>query len=381
MPMPARSIVSPLVLSVLAAFAPTISRAQENGSALINEALDKPIELDVDTTLPQALKAIEDKRGVKIVAGPNVYDMLPWGDQTKLTAKVSNQSLRQALTAITAKLGLRFTVGDDAVELKPIPALARLGRRVTLDELGLVDDLAARTAKAAGGTASVQTFATDLDADLQAAKTTSVVDNRVTDDAAKQTVRLPRGANYLAALDELHRQTRATWYPVGKNVVILPKEEMVRTLLARPVSVRFSGVDVSQVLTELSRRSTVDFQIEPGAVQRIPPENRTIRMELQNVPTSQALESIAGFTGLGYVQREDGVYLWNPAAAPVTRRPDRTIGIIRLDNGLEILLPENEVPPDLKEFLNSKKDTAFKSLREQMKQEGFKPTTTQPSDG
>ena len=381
MRMTAHSTVSPLVVSILVAVASTHSVAQENGSALINEALDKPIELDVDTTLPQALKAIEDKRGVKITASPAVYDMLPWGDQTKLTAKVSNQSLRQALTAITAKLGLRFTVGDDAVELKSIPSLARLGRRVTIDELGLIDDLATHTAKAAGGTASVQTFATDLDADLQAAKTTSVVDNRVTDDAAKQTVRLPRGVNYLAALDELHRQTRATWYPVGKNVVILPKEEMVRTLLARPVSVRFSGVDVSQVLTELSRRSTVDFQIEPGAVQRIPPENRTIRMELQNVSTSQALESIAGFTGLGYVQREDGVYLWNPAATPVTRRPDRVIGIVKLENGVEVLLPENEVPADVKDYLNAKKESAFKSLRDQMKKEGFKASSTQPNDG
>jgi len=355
--------------------------AETSSSALINEALDKLIDIDVDTTLPQAIKAIEDKTGVPIEADQSVYDMLPWGEQTKLTAKISNQTLRQSLGAVCDKLGLRFRVGDEAVQLQPIPALRRIARRTTIDELGAIDTLSAHHVDdAAPTTTTVEGLAKLIDAQLAKEKSSYVVDNRATDDLGKAVIRLPRGVSYLAALEELHRQTRATWYPWGKSIVIVPKEDLIRTLLNRPITMRFNGVDVAQVLTELSRRSGVDFTIEPGAVQRIPPESRTIKLVLENVSTRQALESIAGFTGLGYVQNENGVYLWNPASNPVARRPDRVMALQQLDNGLQLLLPENEIPPDVKQYLDAKRAKAIQSLREQMKKEGFQPTTQPGND-
>lgn len=374
---PAKAVI---LLLATACLSSPVAIGQTSSSALINEALDKPIQLDLNTTLPLALKAIEEKTAVPLRAGQSVYDLLPWGDQTKLTAKISNQSLRQALTAITAKLGLRFFVGDDAVELRPIPALDRLARRVTVEELGAIDDLANRTYAGNGGLVTVQKLAADLDTGLSSGKSHYVIENRVTDDAARQEVRLPRGVSYLDALEEIHRQTRTTWYPVGKNITLVPKEELNRTLLARPISMRFQGVDVSQVLTELSRRSGVDFNIEPGAVQRIPPESRVIRLELENASTKQALESVAGFTGLGYVQNENGVYVWNPAANPVARRPDKTVAMIQLNDGTQLLLNENDLPSDVRQYLQTRKEKAIAAIREQMKKDGFKPTT-KPSDG
>ena len=353
----------------------------QSSSALINEALDKLIDIDVDTTLPQALKAIEDKTGVPIEADKSVYDMLPWGEQTKLTAKISNQTLRQSLTAVCEKLGLRFHVGDEAVELRPLPALARIARRATIEELGAIDDLSAHhLSDAAATTTTVEQLCTDIDAALAKDKSAYVVDDRATDDLGKSPIRLPRGVSFLDALEELHRQTRATWYPWGKSIVVVPKEDLIHTLLNRPITMRFNGVDIAQVLTELSRRSGVEFTIEPGAVQRIPPESRTIKLVLENVSTRQALESIAGFTGLGYVQNEDGVYIWNPASNPVARRPDRVVAIQQLDNGLELLLPENELPADVKQYLDTKRAKAIEGLRSQMKKEGFKPTTQPGND-
>ena len=368
-----------LVAALLAAGVCGQTVSAQSSSALINEALDKIVDLDLDTTLPQALKAIEDKTGVPLRASPSVYDTLPWGEQTKLTAKISNQTLRQSLTAICGKLGLRFFVGDETVELQPIPALVRTARRTTIDELGAIDVLAARTVDQSAGNFTVESLAKSIDGQLEKDKTGYVVDDRAGDELAKQPVRLPRGATLLQALEEMHRQTRATWYPWGKSIVIVPKEDLVRMLLDRPITMRFSGIDVSQVLTEISRRSGVEFTIEPGAVQRIPPESRVIKLVLENVSTRQALESISGFTGLGYVQNENGVYIWNPAPAPVTRRPDRVVGILQLDNGLQLLLPENEVPPDVKQNLESQRSKAIDALRAKMQKDGFKPTT-QPND-
>src|SRR3954471_6816769 len=108
-------------------------------SALINKALDTQQKLELDTTLPQAMTQIGSMTGVRIEADPAVWDLLPWGEQTNITAKIENHTLREALSAITLKLGLEYALTDEAVELRPMPALRRLGRRSTVQELAALD--------------------------------------------------------------------------------------------------------------------------------------------------------------------------------------------------------------------------------------------------
>ena len=114
----------------------------EDTSALINEALDKPIELQLDGVMPDVLKTIENQSSVRIEPTRAVYELLPWGEQTKITATFKGQTLRQALTALTRKLGLTWELGSFEVKLEPMPALARLGRRATVAELQALDLLA-----------------------------------------------------------------------------------------------------------------------------------------------------------------------------------------------------------------------------------------------
>ena len=94
------SLFSRLPVFILAylTFAVSVASAQTHSpsSALINEALDKPVDLDLNDVLPNAMKAIEAKTGVPIKADPAVYDLLPWGEQTNITAKIPGQTLRQA---------------------------------------------------------------------------------------------------------------------------------------------------------------------------------------------------------------------------------------------------------------------------------------------
>jgi hypothetical protein len=369
--MKARFTAWPIVFVLALAMASSTSRAQPSSSALINEALDKIVELDLDTTLPQAIKSIEEKTGVPLRVSRGAYDMLPWGEQTKLTAKISQQTLRNALAAIAQKLGLRFTVGDQEVLIEPLPALARLGRRSTVDELAIIDALASTPFADAAKPATVGDLLAAVARQVDDAKLGFAIENRAPD--ADASVKTFRGQSLLDALEEVHKQSRATWYPWGKSIVVLPREDHVRQLLDRPITMRFAGVDVAQVLTELSRRSGVEFTIEPGAVQRIPVESRTIKLILENVSARQALESISGFTGLGYVANDAGVYIWNPAAAPA-RRADRVTTIMTVD-GVQVLLPESELPPDVQQYLKAKRDRAIETLRDQMKKEGFTPTT------
>ena len=88
------------------------------------------------------METIKQTTGVPIIAAAGVYDLLPWGEQTNISAKIQNQTLRGALEAITRKLGLTFVLQDEAVELQPMPALKRLGRRASVEELDLLDALA-----------------------------------------------------------------------------------------------------------------------------------------------------------------------------------------------------------------------------------------------
>lgn len=359
----------PLLLLGLVGFA-----QGQNSSALINEALDKIVELDLDATLPQALKNIEDKTGVPIRVTRRAYDMLPWGEQTKLTAKISQQTLRNSLSAITQKLGLRFTVTDQEVLIEPLPALARLAERAKADELKIIDLLASTPYPQAGRDQTLFDIAATLDAQFVAmgGSPSPSLENR-TEASDSVVIKTFKGQSMLDVLEEVHKQTRHTWYPWGLGVIIRPKEELIRTLLDKPVSARFAGVDVAQVLTELSRRSGVDFTIEPGAVQRIPPESRTLKLVLENVSVRQALESICGFTGLGYVANDSGVYIWNSTSVQ-TPSSNRVTTIMTID-GVQVLLPENELPSDVKQYLQAKRQKAIETLRQQMKQEGFEPTT------
>jgi hypothetical protein len=383
------------LVTVLLLFQPTATFAQ-NTSALINEALDKLVKLDLDTTLPIAMRAIGEQTGVTIEAAPAVWDLLPWGEQTQIKAKIEGQTLREALDAITRKLGLRFALKEHVVQLQPMPALMRVGRRSTVSELQALDLLASTPMELGTDKPMVGQLLEAVDAKLQSIdeqrKTQHLqpygfaIENRAGAAArSDQQIFVPRNATMMDALESLVQETRATWYPWGKSIVIVPKEDQVRTQLAKTITIRFNGVDVQQVLAELSQRAGVDFSMEPGAIQRIAPEFRTVRLNLVDAPIKQALDSLTGFTGLAYAVREDGVYIWNPSSTATTPARDPTVGLIQLDNGMQVLVKESQVPPDMTEYLRMKTQKKLDEIREMMREEGFKPTTqpapaTQPAE-
>jgi hypothetical protein len=363
------------ILTIAAAAAPA-ALAQPKTSALINEELDKIIEpLQLSGTLPQAIKEITAKTGVPIEVAPQTYDLLPWGEQTTINAKIANQTLRKALEAITRKLGLTIELRDEAIEVKPLPALRRLGRRATVEELGVLDLLSRTELKLDADRPTVKQILAAVDNRLDELKSPFAVENRAFADAIVDApVPVARNATLLAALEAISQATDATWYPWGNTLIVRPKADHVRELLAKTITRSWNGVDVSQVLAELASLSGTSFIIEPGAVQRIAGDSRNIRLVLENAPIQQALESIAGFTGLAWSVNDKGVYIWNAgSAAGQTREP--SIGWITLDNGVHVILRESQVPADLREYVKHKTNQHFEQLRKQMNDEGFKPST------
>lgn len=368
-----RMIVAPLLMLIVVV-APTA--VAQNTSALINEALDKQVVLDLNGTLPAAMRAIGDKTGVTIEAAPLVWDLLPWGEQTNITAKIEGQTLRDALEAITRKLGLVFVVKEHVVELQPMPALRRLGRRATVRELQALDLLASNPAGLGTEQPTMRQLVERVDKRLEELKSPFAIENRPGPGVAQDDqVFVGRNATLLEALESLAKETSLTWYPWDRSIVIVPKQDQIRNQLAKLISVRYNGVDVHQVLVELAQRSGVEFTIEPGAVQRIPPEFRTLRLQLNDASIQQALESIAGFTGLNYNVTDRGVYVWNPSSSPAMAGRDPIVGMVLLDSGMQLMIPRSQVPPDMQEYLQQKMQRELKKIREMMTEEGFKPTS------
>jgi len=353
----------------------SLSAGAEETSALINQQLDQPFELTLqDKPLPDALKEIGNKTGVRIDPTESVYALLPWGEQTTINAKIANQSLRDALTAITRKLGLMFVLKDDYIELRPVPALARLGRRATLSELEVLAKLAETPLAMGTEKPKLPAMLQAIDQKLVETKSPFAIENRLGDRFNDRVITINRNATLSEALEAIPQQTEGTWYPWEKSIVIVTKEEQIRNQLNKTITVRWDSVDLEQVLQELSQRAGVPFSFEAGAIQRVPPEYRKVRLVLQEVPIKQALETINSVTGLGYSVTEDGVYIWNAAVASPQAR-DPIMAMIQLKDGSMLLLPQSKVPPDVKQYLDAKMSGEIDRLRQQMKDEGFVPTS------
>ncbi|MDB5297155.1 MAG: hypothetical protein JWO31_3138, partial [Phycisphaerales bacterium] len=338
--------------------------------------------LTLNDVLPSAMRAIESKTGVPVRADPAVWDLLPWGDRTNVAATIRNQTLRQALAAITPKLGLAFEVANDGVVLRPVPALARIGRRATPPELTALDRLAAEAMPPVAGAGNVRAVLTAVDQRLDALKAGLAVEDRLDPDTRGKVVSVPRNATLLDALEQIGRQTRATWYPSGRTIVIVAKEDYVREQLGKSVSNRYAGAELGQVLEDLRRTAGVPFEVEPGAIQRVPAEFRTIRAVWDNVTVRQALEALKGFAGIDYVVTDAGVRITNPAPAIAAAPIDPVLAMVQLDNGMTVFVRESQVPPELRAYLQHRMAKSVDALREMAKAEHFAfapPPATRPA--
>src|SRR4051812_11988981 len=104
----------PRLALLIVVVAPVVVAGAPSSSAMLNEALDKQVDLQLNGSLPDAMLAIEKKTFVPMRAEAGVWELLPWGEQTSVTATIKNQTLRQALGALTQKLGLTFILGEEA---------------------------------------------------------------------------------------------------------------------------------------------------------------------------------------------------------------------------------------------------------------------------
>ncbi|MHC4235484.1 MAG: hypothetical protein ACYSUQ_10250 [Planctomycetota bacterium] len=324
--------------------------AGEDLQTLIEEALDQPVQLEIqDMPLDRAFETIATETGVVLTTAAEALDLLPYGANTEVTARMKNISLREGLSRLTVPLGLRFEVRDRGIEVLPTPALVRIGRRAKWDELdtlawlhGLefskdrppVDELGERLQFRVG----------EIDGWPPLRK-------------AVQRVGAGPGDQVLTlACDSLDW----TWYPDGGRIAVLPLVDQIRRQLSRVVSIRESHRKLIDVLQVIARQAGVPIRADPSVIASLHVQLRdSFSLYVANTTAAEAFEVVTATTGLGYRIEPDGVVFHHPdkpapsgAAQPVTQppRPDPYVGKIKVEalDGvvIELLLHESDLSPE-----------------------------------
>jgi hypothetical protein len=375
-------MIKPLsLLVILTAFIP-LAQAQhaQDTSALINKALDEQTKLDFSKPrpLPETMDEITKATGVALEAHPSVWDLLPWGRDTTVGIRIDNMTLRDALNVVTRRLGLVPVLREEFVEIVPMPGLRRLGQRASIQEINALNLLASVTLNLNTTTPTIRQLLDAVDAKLEADKTVNVaIENRIGDAIPlDRTVFVPKNATLMEALESLTKETRATWFPWGRNVVVLTKEDRTRQLLGKSMTIPLGqgGMDVLKALMEVSRATGVPFEFQPGVIQAVPLDARTIRGVIENASAQQILQQISASTGLTYTIQNDKVYVSTVTQGAAGPR-DPIIAMLQLDDGMQVMIPTSQVPPEVREYLRHKIQEHLKKVREMMEDEGFKPTT------
>ena len=370
--------------------------APNRTSALINEELDKPITLNqTNRALPEVLEIIEQQTGIRFDVKDGTWATLPYGRQTPISVNAKDTSLRLTLDAITRKLGLQFVLRDEAVEIRPLPALARIGRRATVQEIAGLALLAEERIELLKDRPAAWELLEAIDLRLQELDQTArelqrpapglAVEVRLDDAQREAPVFVSRTATLLQAMEAIAEQTSATWYPWADTFIVLPKSDWVARQLDAPVNLSYNTVEIMKVLDDLEDAAGVPFEIEPGALQYIPESSQRVRLFLDNATVREALESLGSVTGLGYSVRDTGIYIWNSRAGdePRARRSpgaggpaESPVVIVDLGDGASLLLYEEDLPDELRRRVEARRAEAIDLLRRSLPAEA---PATQPS--
>jgi len=293
--------------------------AQPTGMrALIEQALDQQVDIEIkDQPLSAAFDLIGTKTGIKLTIRPQVVDLLPYGQDTRVNATIKNVSLRQGLTEMLNHLGMTLFVRDDAVSIEPKPPLRRICRRATWSELRQLYELATTPWSPEGG-----------------AKLPIQYQVRGGGDPKEQlmTEASKIGAGTTAdILEAACRHLGWTWYPWDNLIIIMPRDDQAERFLDRPVSLKYSNMALTDVLMDLARQADLRLRLEPGVIHDLPLQmQQNLTLQMRDTTIRQGLELISGVTGLAYEATPEEIVIRRGKAS--TSAASQPVSLIRSED-------------------------------------------------
>jgi hypothetical protein len=361
------------VLAVVAGLLLASPAAGQNADIRTQQALDRQVNLEIpDAPIIEVFDQLQAMTGVKFVLDEEVTERLPYGRETRMSVTLRDVTLRKALTPMLAPQALQWRNEGHAVRIVPAPALRRLGRRATYDELRLLGILYARRLSApdgdAGALEQVRTLAEtpELELDLRVAGDRGALLEKADRD-------LPAtGAQWL---DALCRGERWTWYVSGDRIVVLERIDQVRRQLGKQVSLRYQDAELVTVLLDLARKAGVHLTVDPDTMNYVPGETReSFNLIMSDASVAQALEVIGGVTGLAFEATHEGLRV-SPSEAlkqrvlqPTTRPRQRSPFFVRLSLPgpagvrIDVFMRADELPEALFEDLDRRRLETLETL-------------------
>jgi hypothetical protein len=333
--LPTTAAVAPLFVLVLALATPE-TRGQEAMRDLIHEALDQNVKLIEIQDLPirDALSRLQQETGLRFELDKPVLDLMPYGERTKISIVIRDMSVRRAMTQIAAGLGLRLEPADDRVHLVAAPVLARLGRRLTIEEVRLLERLARDTWAAVRG-----------------------------DDAISVELRFPPDEHAEQVFEKTMEQVRQleaatetlgwVWRPDGMRIVLEPRVNEILRRLDEPLDTTCQRVALDKLLVDLGSQIGITIFFEPGALKAVDARDRVVDLIQRGISFRQTLERICGNTGLRYDITDEGVVILPPLDAesgPTKSTIEQWVRIeleIRPGIKMDVFLRKDELPPDI----------------------------------
>lgn len=342
----------------------------EDTRALIEQALAEPARISLDNiALGEAIRVVTEQTGVKIVMPPEVMNLVPQGAATLVRqVEIANMPLREALAELFSPLGMKCQVRDTYVEIVPKESLRRLSQPPTWVELAALSALEAL----------------EPGTDPQA-RTTLASRLQFQVPVRNAWERLSQALGHVGAgpgdevLTIACRNLGWAWALSGERIVITAMEQQVRRRLRRPISLRRNNRPLFDIMQAIGGKAGVSIRAEPGALAALPlAVQRNFSLNVQRQPAEQVLDSIAAYTGLGYVVTPEGVLFFraddsagssSPSVQPSVPGPSGDPYVakmtIRLEDGTnaEWLIRRSELPEDLR--LLRKRDLAelFEAVR------------------
>ena len=306
--------------------AATTAAVKRENSIYLQRRLAQRISVNLKTcTVPQAFATLADKARISIDVQQRVYQLLPLGDRTLISARFKAVSVRAAMESIVSQLALRIRQVGGRLVVMPSRALRRTGRRATWVELNLL--------RAVSGSTVVQIdpqwpadLAKQLGQPIPAVRLPIVSAALQATAVAAVRRELPESA--AQALDTYARALHCVWYVRHDRIFVSSAARWVRHQLHRPVFVHAANAPLQVVLADLARATGLWLAPAPGLYLAIP----TVNVRSDGGSAEQTLAAISGATGMTW--RIEGEHLViappRPLSAVGPRPGDPIMGMIRI---------------------------------------------------
>lgn len=283
-----------------------VGLSEQEMRVVVEQALDQPTTLTIENApLEEAFATIVDKTGLGVTIGPDALAYLPYGDATRLNARIENVRLRDGIQAMCNSIGMTYRATERGIEIVPTAALARLGRTATWTEL---ESLASLMQSEWSGDKNTLEDWRDrvqfegLDGSFD--QNWSVLTEQVREAGSGSGDRV---------LTRACEAIGCTWFPWDENIVILTLKQQLLHQLERPVSLRYNNRALAEVIRGLSRQAGIPITIDPASAAELPDRvKQNFSLLAEGVTVREALEQIGIATGLAYEVGDDSVVLRNP---------------------------------------------------------------------